>query len=168
MKNFSSKRRFLKKNFFSSFKTFFQLSIIYFQTKQCYDFWIAWFFWCIVTDRFCHYLSKHVLALRSDIIKINSLKAKLKLVPSRKLCVPKLELVSFCCCHDWLFLLKNFCLMLVDLDISNERIWPHSKVALWWANEKSGLKIDCPKLEKMFGLLAGLMFQQILVHQNCN
>ena len=87
----------------------------------------------------------YVRSSKNDNIVTNLLTAKSKIVPNRKLTVPKLELMS-CLLLSRLIVSVRKALS-VQVKISDVVSWSDSKVSLNWV--KSGLGIVCPRLEKM-------------------
>ena len=74
--------------------------------------------------------SVYVRLCKNDIITTNLLTAKSKIVPSKKLTVPRLQLMPC-------FLLSRFLLLViktlsVEVNITKFVCWSDSKVAFWW------------------------------------
>ena len=67
---------------------------------------------------------------KNNIITTNLVTAKSKIVPSKKLTVPRLELMS-CLLLSRLFVSVKKALS-VEVNITQVVCWSDSKVALWW------------------------------------
>ena len=72
----------------------------------------------------------YVRTVKNDVITTNLLTAKSKIVPNRKLSVPKLELMSCLLLSRLIVSVKKA--LSVDVNISDVVCWSDSKVALWW------------------------------------
>ena len=74
--------------------------------------------------------SVYVRLCKNDIITTNLLTAKSKIVPSKKLTVPRLQLVSCFLLSRFLVLVKKA----LSVEVNNTKFvcWSDSKVALWW------------------------------------
>ena len=74
--------------------------------------------------------SVYVRLCKNDIITTNLLTAKSKKVPSKKLTVPRLQLVSCFLLSRFLVLVKKA----LSVEVNNTKFvcWSDSKVALWW------------------------------------
>ena len=94
----------------------------------------------------------YVRSSKNNNIVTKLMTAKSKVLPNRKLTVPKLELMS-CLLLSRLIVSVRKALS-VQVKISNVVSWSDSKFTLYWAKSvtksgKCGLRIVCPRLQKM-------------------
>ena len=74
--------------------------------------------------------SVYVRLCKNDIITTNLVTAKSKIVPSKKLTIPRLELMSFLLLSCLVLSIKKA--LSVEVNITKVVCWSDSKVALWW------------------------------------